>query len=204
MGIVRGEKVSFRKADIVCLHDLPSAQAHDPIVLHATDGPGTGSILLRLFGGVIAFALVIGLLVVGSIEAGFADNALNTRALTALNNAVGPGYRASVDRTVLRFSGFDGLALKAENAALIEVESGRHLATTSGVSIVLDPLALLSGRVSASQLVVEGAMIDPSLLPKGGPIDLSAFRVSDVPDYLDAAFQRLDLVDGMINRNGLE
>ena len=204
MGIVRGEKVSFRKADIVCLHDLPSAKAHDPVVLHATDGPGTAGIILRLFGGVAAFAFVIGLLVVAAIEAGFADSTLNARALSALNQAVGPGYRASVERTVLRFSGFEGLALKAENVALIEVNSGRHLATTAAVSIVLDPLALLSGRISASQLVVDGAMIDPSLLPKGGPPDLTALRVSDVPDYLDAAFERLDTVDGMIDRNGLE
>ena len=37
MDEVRGEKVVFRRKDIVPLHELPSAQAHEPIVLHAVD-----------------------------------------------------------------------------------------------------------------------------------------------------------------------
>ena len=42
MGEIRGEKVVFRRKDIVPLHELPSAQAHEPIVLHAVEASRTG------------------------------------------------------------------------------------------------------------------------------------------------------------------
>ena len=78
---------------------------------------------------------------------------------------------------MLRFSSFGGLALKAENVALAEKSSGGNVANAGAVAIVLDPLALLTGRVSPSRLDIDQAMFNPALLPKGPPIDFDTVRI---------------------------
>ena len=203
MGEIRGERVVFRKKDIVCLHELPSAQAHDPIVLHAVEASRTG-IAFRVVAATVALVLFIGAVLIGLVETGIFDSTLNARAVAALNQALGPRYRASVDHTVLRLSGFSGFALKAENARIIEVASDKELATTESVGIVLDPFALASGRIAVSRLDVDGAMFNAALLPKSKPLDIAALRISDVPDYLETTFERLDGMSRLIDANGMQ
>jgi hypothetical protein len=203
MGEIRGERVVFRKQDIVPLHELPSAQAHEPIVLHAIETSRTGT-ACRVIAATVALVLFIGALLMGLVETGVFDSTLNARAVAALNQALGPRYRASVDHTVLRLAGFNGFALKAENARIIEVESEKELATTASVDIVLDPLALASGRIAVSRLDVDGAMFNAALLPKSKPLDLASLRISDVPDYLETTFERLDGVSRLIDVNGMQ
>lgn len=203
MDEARGEKVVFRRKDIVPLHDLPSAQAHEPIVLHAVDASRT-RIGMCLVAAMAALVLFIGAILVGLVEMGTFDSTLNARAVAALNKALGPRYRASVEHTVVRLSGFGGLALKAEDARIVEVESGLELATTASVDIVLDPTALLSGRIAVSRLDVEGAMFNAALLPKSAPLDLASLRISDVPDYLETTFERLDGISRLIEANGMQ
>ena len=129
MGEIRGEKVVFRKQDIVPLHELPSAQAHEPMVLHEAQASRTG-IACRIVAATVALVLFLGAVLVGLVETGLFDSTLNARAVTALNQALGPRYRASVDHTVLRLAGFNGFALKAENVRIIDLESDKELATT--------------------------------------------------------------------------
>lgn len=203
MDEARGEKVVFRRKDIVPLHDLPSAQAHEPIVLHAVDASRT-RIGMCLAAAMVALVLFIGAILVGLVEMGTFDNTLNARAVAALNKALGPRYRASVEHTVVRLSGFGGLALKAEDARIVEVESGLELATTASVDIVLDPTALFSGRIAVSRLDVDGAMFNAALLPKSAPLDLASLRISDVPDYLEITFERLDGISRLIEANGMQ
>ena len=136
MGEIRGEKVVFRKQDIVPLHELPSAQAHEPIVLHAVE-TGRMGLFCRFAAATVALVLFIGAVVVGLVETGMFDSTLNARAVAALNQALGPRYRASVDHTVLRLAGLSGFALRAQDARIIDVESGKELATTDAVGIVL-------------------------------------------------------------------
>ena len=203
MGEIRGEKVVFRRKDIVPLHALPSAQAHEPIVLHAVRASRAG-IFLRFAAATVALVLFIGALVVGLVETGIFDSTLNARAVAALNQALGPRYRASVDHTVLRLAGFRGFALKAEDARIIEIESGKELATTEAVGIVLDPFALVTGHIAVSRLDVEGVMLNAALLPRSKPLDLAALRISDIPDYLETTFERLDGIDRLIDANGMQ
>lgn len=203
MSEIRGEKVKFGKGDIVSLHELPSAQAHEPIVLHCTDRPSHASVLLKLFGGIGVLMALLIVLVVTLIESGLVDAPLNARAMTALNKTLGPNYSASVDRTVLRFSSFGGLALKAENVVLADKASGQNVANVAAVSIALDPLALLSGRVSASSLDIQKAMFNPALLPRGAAFDFTAVRLADIPSYQSSAFDHLDKIKAMIEGNGL-
>ena len=203
MGEIRGEKVVFRKQDIVPLHELPSAQAHEPIVLHAVETSRTG-IFCRIAAAAVALVLFLGAVVIGLVEMGIFDSTLNARAVTALNQALGPRYRASVDHTVVRLAGLNGFALKAEDARIIEVESGKELATTDAVGIVLDPWALATGHVAVSRLDVDGVMFNAALLPKSKPLDLAALRISDVPDYLGTTFERLDGINRLIDVNAMQ
>lgn len=58
MSDIRGEKVKFRKREIVALHDLPSAQAHDPCIVH----PGSRGRLRTaagIFFGITTFAAAL-------------------------------------------------------------------------------------------------------------------------------------------------
>ncbi|SOC42544.1 AsmA-like protein [Rhizobium subbaraonis] len=203
MSEIRGEKVKFGRGDIVSLHDLPSARAHEPVVLHCTDRPTHLSVMARLFtifGGV---ALLLIVLIVATVESGLVDGPLNSRALAALNRAVGPNYEVSVAKTVMRFSGLGGLALKAENVAVSQRSDGENVANAGAVLIVLDPLALMTGRVSPTSLDIDRAMFNPALLPKGPPIDLSRIRLDSLPGYQGMAFDRLDQFKSMITGSGL-
>lgn len=198
MSDIRGEKVRFGRGDIVSLHELPSAQAHEPLVLHCTDRPGHLSVLARLLAGICGLVALLILLVVTTVESGLIDGTLNTRASAALNRAVGPNYVAAVEKTVVRFSSFGGLALRAENVTFSRKDGGENVANAEAVAIVLDPLALLSGRVAASRLDIDGAMFNPALLPKGPPIDFTKVRLDAVPAYQAAAFAALERIEAMV------
>ncbi|MCV3737453.1 DUF3971 domain-containing protein [Rhizobium sp. TRM96647] len=203
MSDIRGEKVRFGRDDIVSLHALPSAQAHEPVILHCTDRPSHFSVLTRLVACLAGITALVVLLVVATVESGLVDSTLNTRALAALNRAVGPSYTAEVEKTVIRFSSFGGLALRAENVSFDRKEDGENVANASAVGIVLDPLALLTGRVAPSRLDIDGAMFNPAMLPKGPPIDFSTLRLDAVPSYQETAFAALERFRTMVSGSGL-
>lgn len=203
MSDIRGEKVKFRKREIVALHDLPSAQAHDPCIVH----PGSrgrlrtvASVLL----GITTFAVALVLLLMVAIEGGLIDKPLNARATAALNAALGSGYHAEVGNTVLRMTSGGSLALKASDVTLVENASDKRLITTRSVYIELNTLALMTGRLSVSQIAAEGAMLDPTLLPQGKPIDLTAIRISQVGAGLESAFAQIDAISRLIARSNTQ
>lgn len=103
MAEVRGEKVKFSKRDIVALHDLPSAQAEDPLIVHCPAPRSMARALIKIFAAlfVLAFLSIGGIIV--SVETGSIDNALSSQAQQALERALGPHYSAR--ESVLRPSG---------------------------------------------------------------------------------------------------
>ncbi|MBW9062044.1 hypothetical protein JNB71_01825 [Rhizobium herbae] len=204
MSEIRGERVSFRKEDIVALHNLPSAQAYDPCILHAPRKRGITQLVLTTITVVTAIAFLVGAVLLATIEGGLLDGPLNARAQTALNAAIGDGYHAEVGSTVLRLTSNGGLALKAQDVALVENASNKRLVTTNSVFIEIDPMALLSGRVAVSRLEAEGATLDASLLPQGKPIDLTTIRVADVASGLEFVFNQMDGIAQLISRSNTE
>lgn len=203
MSDIRGEKVKFRKREIVALHDLPSAQAHDPCIVH----PGSRGRLRTaagIFFGITTFAAALILLLVVAIEGGLIDRPLNSRAVAALNAALGSGYHAEVGNTVLRMTSGGSLALKASDVTLVENASDKRLITTRSVYIELNTLALMTGRLSVSQIEAEGAMLDPALLPQGKPIDLTTIRISQVGDGLEGVFSQIDAISRLIARSNTQ
>ncbi|MBT9372357.1 AsmA-like C-terminal region-containing protein [Rhizobium sp. CSW-27] len=202
MAEIRGEKVTFRQKDLVALHELPSAKAHDPLIVHCPAPSSRAATILRIC---LVFLLFCGL-AAGSaffaIESGTIDSTLNTRAQSALNDAIGPRYRATVGSTVLRFSSDFRLALEARDVNVIEVATGAHLTRTGAVRLAIDPLALASGRVSIRRISVHDISLDTALLPASDPMDLSKTRVDSLPGALEQAFQRLDEARGLVERTG--
>ncbi len=204
MNEIRGEKVSFRKEDIVVLHSLPSAQAHDPCIVHAPHRRSVAHLVFTTTIIISAIFLLFGAAVLATIEGGLLDGPLNARAQAALNAAIGDGYHAEVGSTVLRVTSNGALALKARDVTLVENISNKRLVTTNSVFIELNPLALMTGRIAVSRLEAEGAMLDPSLLPQGKPIDLTAIRVADVAGGLELVFNQMDSISHLIGRSNTE
>ncbi|SIR00387.1 AsmA-like C-terminal region [Rhizobium sp. RU35A] len=202
MAEIRGEKVTFRQKDLVALHELPSAQAHDPLIVHCPAPSTRAGTIMRFF---LIFLAICGLAAGAgffAIETGTIDSTLNARAQSALNDAIGPRYRATVGSTVLRFSSDFRLALEARDVNVVEVASGAHLTRTGAVRLAIDPLALASGRVSIRRISAHDISLDTALLPASDPMDLSKTRIDSLPFALEQAFQRLDEARGLIERTG--
>lgn len=202
MNVIRDEKVTFRRQDIVDLHSLPSAGAADPIIVHAPYRrfPFARRCMKTFIWSALALCLTFAA-AIAVVEMGMLDATLNQRAQQAINNSLGDAYHATVDSTVVRLSGGGGLALKAQGVTLIENRSGKPLVTTDAVLIELDPLSLLRGRLAVSMIEADGAMLDSGLLPRGEPIDLSKLRIDGVPLAMEDAFSRIDEIAAFIARS---
>jgi hypothetical protein len=202
MAEIRGQKVSFSRKDIVALHELPSAQAEDPIIVHC---PPRRNRAWRLGKTAVLFVMLV-LLAVGSavfaIEGGIVDGTLTNRAQSALNTAIGPRYVASVGSTAIRFDSHFRLAIEARDVDIVEQATGEHLSRAGALRMAIDPLAMLGGRISINHIEAQTIRLETAQLPQGDPIALSKVRVDIVPQLLEQAFQRLDEARGLIQRTG--
>ncbi|EJL57497.1 hypothetical protein PMI09_01090 [Rhizobium sp. CF122] len=202
MSAIRGEKITFRKKDIVALHELPSAQAEDPIIVSC---PPTRSRMRRtagVMGGCVAVILFVLAAIIFTVESGMFDAPLSRQAQAALNSAIGPRYRAEVGSTVIRFTSNLRLALEARDVNMIDEESGQHLSTTHALRMALDPLQLFRGRIAIAQIEAEDIALDTALLPSGKPLKLDDVRIDEIPAAMEAAFAQLDMIDSFVERGG--
>ncbi len=205
MSEIRGEKLRFRKRDIVPLHALPSAQVEDPLIVHTP--PPRRSVLRRFFrvlGGLAALWLVVLMGVYAVVESGALDQALARRAQAVLADAVAPLYRADVGSTEVRFSENLELTVEAHDVTLTEAGRGQQVAVTQSVKFIVEPLALLGGRFAVREVVSEGINLDARLLPKREPLDLNKVRIDSIPDLLSGAFDQLDRIQSFFARGGLD
>ena len=204
--MIRGEKITFRKKDLVPLDNLPSAQAEDPLIVHVPERVRRRRShvwhVCRITLVFFAFLAIILGAVIATIESGIFDAPLSQKAQTALDHAIGPRYKAEVGATVVRFTSDLRLALEARDVNVVDQESGKHLSTMSAVNMELDPLALIEGRVEVASVAAEGIALDTSLLPQGDPVDLTALRVDALPKALNAAFDNLDFLEHFVQRGG--
>jgi len=202
MAEIRGERVSFSRKDIVPLHELPSAQIEDPIIVHCPPPPKR----MKRFGKTVVLFLMLVILAIGSavfaIEGGAVDGTLSARAQSALNDAIGPRYAASVGSTAIRFDSGFRLALEARDVDVVEQATGQHLSRVGAMRMAIDPLALLAGRISIKHMEAEHIRLDTAQLPSGDPLPLSDVRIDAMPALLEQAFQRLDEARGLIERTG--
>jgi len=202
MSAIRGEKIRFRKKDIVALHELPSAQAEDPIIVSCPPSRSRMRRTAGVTGGCVAVILFVLAAIAFAVESGMFDALLSRQAQVALNSAIGPRYRAEVGSTVIRFTSNLRLALEARDVSMIDEKSGQHLSTTHAMRIALDPLQLFRGRIAIAQIEAQDIALDTALLPSGKPLKLDDVRVDQIPAAMEAAFAQLDMVDGFVERGG--
>lgn len=206
MGDIRSEKLSFRKKDIVSLGDLPSAQAVDPLVVRCP--PVRRSIYRRVLRFYGALLLILALLVGGAVmalESGTLDRTLSSGAQSALNAAMAPNFRVAIGSSATRFSSNLHLAVEARDVAVTDIASGEEVSRTEVLRLILDPVALLSGRVTISQIEADGIALDSSLFASGSaPIDLSKLRIDAIPGTLEQGFSWLDRAASFMRRSGTD
>lgn len=181
MSAIRGEKIRFRKKDIVALHELPSAQAEDPIIVSCPPSRSRMRRTAGVTGGCVAVILFVLAAIAFAVESGMFDALLSRQAQVALNSAIGPRYRAEVGSTVIRFTSNLRLALEARDVSMIDEKSGQHLSTTHAMRIALDPLQLFRGRIAIAQIEAQDIALDTALLPSGKPLKLDDVRVDQIP-----------------------
>ncbi|MGE7370950.1 DUF3971 domain-containing protein [Neorhizobium sp. NPDC001467] len=203
MAEIRGERVRFGRKDVVALHELPSAQVDDPIIVQCP--PPQRRRARRLTRFCLSFMLFVAVaiaLALAAIETGTIDGALSTQARSALNGAIGPRYQATVGSTAIRIDHTWRIALEARDVDLVEVATGKHLTRLGAMRMAVDPLALLSGTLTVRHMEAENISLDTAVLPAGDPLDPANIRVDDLPPALEQVFQRLDEARGLIERTG--
>ena len=204
MGEIRGEKVSFRKKDIVPLHTLPSARIKDPMIVHCPPKRSSFRRFLRFYAVLLILVVLALVGTIAALESGGLDRTLSASARTALDSALAPHFHAEVGSTVIRFSKGMHLAVEARHVSIIDNDSGQILTETDAVRMRLDPLGLLAGKVKVSEIEADSIRIDTALLPAGPGFDFSKFRIDSVPASLEAAFVGLDRLQQFIVRGNLD
>ncbi|MBB3646025.1 hypothetical protein FHX14_002218 [Rhizobium sp. BK619] len=200
MSAIRGEKVTFRKKDIVALDRLPSAQAEDPIIVYCPPPRSPVRRTAKLTVGFLGVILLILAAIVFTVESGMFDKPLSQQAQAALNGVAGPRYRAEVGSTVIRFTSDFRLALEARNVNMIDEQSGQHLSTTGSVRLGLDPLQLFRGRIAVTDIEADDIALDTALLPSGNPLTLDDLRIDAMPAAMEKIFSQFDMFDSVVTR----
>lgn len=204
--MIRGEKIKFRKKDLISLDEMPSSQVEDPMIVNSPRVRRSRRHVhhhaMRITCVFAIFVVLLAGVIVGSIESGIFDQPLSLKAQAALDNAIGPRYKAEVGSTVIRFTSDMHLALQASNVNMVDQESGKHLSSMGAVSMVLDPFALMQGRIAITTVKAKGIALDTSLLPSGNPVDLTQLRVDSLPAVIETAFSNLDFLQHFVERGG--
>ncbi|QLF70648.1 hypothetical protein FE840_014480 [Peteryoungia desertarenae] len=204
MAEIRGEKLRFRKRDIVPLEALPSAQVDDPLIVHCPPRRSVPRRFFRFFVGFLGLWLVAFAGLYAVVESGALDKALAERAAVALNSSVGDGLRADIGSTAIRFSSLFDISVEARDVQLVNDDSNDLVAVTKSVRLVLEPLALLGGNFSVREIVADGVALDAALLPEREPLNLTGFRIDALPALLTEAFDSLDDMKDFIGQRGLD
>lgn len=189
------EEVWFDKRDIVSLHELPSAQAHDPIIVQAHHGRPGGGHFKRLTVLVIVLAALVAMLLGGMlvvIERGWTDQLIFDRAKIALAKAVGPAYVTELSSAAVRMTPRGRLALEARNVTITPVDPAVKPTKAAKVRLVLEPLALLTGRIEVASIEISGVLVSA---PTGGSFQLSNFsglRIDAIEGLVESGFVTLN------------
>ena len=199
---VRGEKVVFGKEDFRTLEALPSCEHDDAMVLAP---PRKRSWTLRL---VKLFFLLFFLVVLGigglwvALENGSLDETLTAQAEAAMARSLGADFKPEVNAIRLRFSSDWMLALEAADVEITHVPSGIKALRTNSIKAVLDPVALLGGKVVLARAEIDSADGDLSFLPQSAPVAFVAPRIDSVPALLAVLYSQLDGASAQLDRAG--
>jgi len=188
------DKVLFKKRDITRLHEYPSANAEDTILVcghHPRHWSGTA---VRWIAGVMLFVVVLagGLLL--ALESGVVDGFIRDRAQIALAQAVGPDSRAELSSAGIRLTRRGHLALLAQGVEVERLDGLSPVNRADNILISLNPLALLAGKISILSVDIGGVEL---AAPQGDGFnltDLAGFRVDGTDAMIEQLFGALNRI----------
>lgn len=186
------DSVRFRKRDIVALHDLPSAQASDPIIVQGHHPARRGRRAAFGLGLIAALLLIVAGGLVAALESGSADGFIRDRARVALAQAVGPDNRAELTSAALRLSAGGHLALEARGVTVTPLKAGGQQNRADRILIALEPGALLLGRISVASVDIEGVGLSAPERQGFDLSDLAGFRIDNTETVIEAIFEAVN------------
>ncbi|MEM5472564.1 DUF3971 domain-containing protein [Hoeflea sp. AS60] len=188
------DKVLFKRRDIIGLHEYPSANAEDTILVRGHHPRHwSGSAMRWMLGTVLLLALLAGGLL-AALETGIADGFIRDRARMALAQAVGPERRAELSSAAIRLTSQGHLALLARDV-LVENRDGTSPASRAeSILIALDAKALLTGQITIQSVDIGGVEL---VAPQGKGFnltDLAQFRVDGTDAMIEQMFTALNRI----------
>lgn len=188
------DKVLFKRRDIIGLHEYPSANVEDAILVRGHHPRHWGVSALRWFGGVFVFVAVLLAALVGALESGAIDGFIRDRAQVALAQAVGSDSRAELSSAGVRLTSRGQLALLARDVVVERLDGSTPATRAKSTLISLNPLPLLAGKLSISTVEIGGVEL---VAPQGDGFnltDLAGFRVDGTDAMIEQLFAALNQV----------
>jgi uncharacterized protein DUF3971 len=200
-------RVSFSRRDIVALHDLPSAQSEDPIIVNAhRGGRRNGWVRAHVkavaFLGVLLLGLIAALVIV--LERGLADGLIENRARIALSQALGDAYSADLGSAGIRLTSRGSVAMIAQDVSIRPDGEAGGVYAVDHLRLVLDPLALMVGAIKVDTIEVDGARLAAGGGAAFGLADLGKFRVDSIDERIEQAFEAVDRVGSVLANRGTQ
>lgn len=193
------DKVHFKKRDIAALHDMPSANSVDQILVRGHHPRHwAGSTARWVIGLFLLLAIVAGGLF-AALQTGIIDGFIRDRAQIALGLAVGPDNRAQLSSATIRLTSRGQLALLAQDVVVQRRDGLTEANHAESILIALDPLALLTGRISVSSLDIGGVGLTA---PQGDGFnltDLAGFRIDGTDAMIEQLFSVLNSVAAQVD-----
>ncbi|WP_345899891.1 hypothetical protein, partial [Martelella sp. UBA3392] len=195
--LIRGERTRFGRGENVSLHKLPSAQAHEPMIVRASTHRSFTRHCFRFltFFGLIAGGLL--LLVYYVIESGSLDRFLADKANEQIAAAMPEGYHARIETARLRLSGDLDLNLSVRGVTLLGPEE-KQIASIGTMDFAVDPVKLIGGQVTVNSVSVDDIAVDSSALPSTGTFRLTEHRVDSLPVLVEQMFTQTDFARGIL------
>lgn len=207
MAIRPHQKVSFSRRDIKALHDLPSAQCDDPIIVNAHRGGRRGG-WVKAHMKAVAFLVILILVLFGALvlalDRGLVDGMIEDRARVALSGALGDAYTSEIGGAGVRMTSSGQVALIARDVQVKPTDGAGGEYAVNRLRLLLDPLALMRGAIKVNSIEVDGAHLIAGSGPGIGFSDLSHFRVDSLDQRIEQAFEAVDRVGSVLANRGTE
>ena len=202
IGEIRGEKIVFRKDDIVSLEAMPSAKSRSNVLVPPPKRQSFIFLIARLLMGLLVLSTFGIAAVVYVIDKGLMDETLTKQATDALNQTLAPDFQAQVGSAGIRFGSEGHLAIEAQDVTIKKKDGGTAVMDASVIQLSLAPLDLLTGKITISNAGIKSMHLDRAGLPSQHPFDLSAFHIADIPLHLSDIYRKLDDATRVIAKGG--
>ena len=140
-----------------------------------------------MFCAIALVALVAALVIV--LERGLVDGVIENRARVAMAQALGDAYTSEIGGAGVRVTSRGEFALIARDVSIKPAGEAGGAYAVNRLRLILDPLALATGRIQVNSIGVDGARLIAGVGPGFGFSDLGHFRVDSLDQRIEQAFE---------------